>query len=168
MTREEFNDHVRAMSQMLYGFAWRMLGRQDEAEDAVQEVFVRMWNMGEKLDKYDSIDALAITMIRNFCIDQIRKKKFIAEGSVPDSETALTPAELLENAETGLILTRIIENLPDNYRQVLKKHDVEGYSYEQIAEETGQNINTIRVNLSRARLIVRTEYRKHFNEKRRI
>lgn len=166
MTREEFNDHVRAMSEMLYSFAWRMLRRQDEAEDAVQEVFTRMWNMGSKLDEYEKPEALAVRMIKNFCIDQIRKKKFISDEAVAGTGFSLSPAELLENAETGIILSKIIDGMPDNFKTVLKKHDIEGLSYEEISAMTGQNINTIRVNLSRARSIVRTEYRKYYNEKR--
>ena len=75
MTRTDFNDLVRQQNRKLYGYAFRILRNQEEAEDAVQEVFIKLWNLGNKLDSYNSIGALATTMIKNFCIDQIRKKK---------------------------------------------------------------------------------------------
>ena len=49
MTRDDFNDLVRQLSRNLYGFAFRILRNQEEAEDAVQEVFIKLWNMGENL-----------------------------------------------------------------------------------------------------------------------
>ena len=69
-----------SLSRNLYGYAFRILRNQEEAEDAVQEVFIKLWNMGKKLDEYNSIEALAVTMIKNFCIDQLRKKKHLDSG----------------------------------------------------------------------------------------
>lgn len=166
MTISEFSDFVRTMSRRLYTVAYRILGQQVEAEDAVQEVFVKMWNMGRKLDGYDSLEALSTAMTRNFCIDQIRKRKHISDDPVPEKASD-SPAELLEWAESNAILMRIIEELPDSYRKILEMRDIMDFSYDEIAEKTGQNINTIRVTLSRARLMVRTEYKKYFNEKGR-
>ena len=75
MTRTDFNDLIQQLSRKLYGFAFRILRNQEEAEDAVQEIFIKLWKMGQKLDEYNSIDALATTMTKNYCIDQIRKQK---------------------------------------------------------------------------------------------
>jgi RNA polymerase sigma-70 factor, ECF subfamily len=166
MTISEFNDFVRKSSRRLYTVAFRMLGRQEEAEDAVQEVFMKMWNMGRKLDGYESLEALSTSMTRNFCIDQIRKKKHISDEPLPE-KGADSPAELMERAESNAILMKIIEELPESYRVILEMRDIKDCSYDEIAEKTGQNINTVRVNVSRARLIVRTEYKKYFNEKGR-
>jgi RNA polymerase sigma factor (sigma-70 family) len=166
MTISEFDDFVRTMSRRLYTVAFRILGRQEEAEDAVQEVFIKMWNMGRKLDGYDSLEALSTAMTRNFCIDQVRKKKHISDEPVPE-EASDSPAELLERAESNAILMKIIEELPESYRLILEMRDIQDLSYDEIAVKTGQNINTIRVTISRARLMVRTEYKKYFNEKGR-
>ena len=168
MTREEFNNYVRLMSRKLYGFAFRILRNQEESEDAVQEVFIRMWNMGKKLDGYASIDALATTMIKNYCIDQLRKQKHLIQGNPEtDQETAASPLELMERMESGNIILSIIARMPDSYREMISLKDMDALSYEEIAVKTGQNINTLRVTLSRARAMLREEYKKHFNEKRR-
>lgn len=165
MTRLEFNNCVFQLSRKLYLVAFRFLRNKQEAEDAVQEVFIKLWNKKDKLDEYDSIEALATTTIKNHCIDQLRKIKSIG---LDDSNIELThyfnepsPYEQLEREETSKILHRIIDSLPELYRDILRKREIEGQSYEEIAQNTNQNINTLRVTLSRARAMVRDELKKY-------
>ncbi len=172
MTRADFNDLVRQLNRNLYGYAFRILRNQEEAEDAVQEVFIKLWNMGSKLDEYNSIGALATTMIKNFCIDQIRKKKhFIQdENEQQDFQNRenVSPYELMERRESEDILHHIIEQLPDIYKNAIRLREIEGLSYEEIADKTEQNINTLRVTLSRARKMIREEFNKYQYERRGI
>ena len=74
----------------------------------------------------------------------------------------------MENRESGEILHRIIDDLPELYKIVIKLRDIDGDSYEEIARKTDQNINTLRVTLSRARKIIRDEYKKYQYERRGI
>jgi len=170
MTRADFNNLVHKISRKLYGLAYRMLRDQEGSEDAVQEVFVKLWMMNKKLEEYESVDALAVTMIRNHCIDQLRKQKFIEPGDNNNNTFALyrdsepTPHEKLERSETSSIMHRIIDNLPEIYRDIIRLREIEGLEYEEIAKKTGQNVNTLRVNLSRARKSVRDEYKRYCNE----
>jgi RNA polymerase sigma factor (sigma-70 family) len=172
MSRSDFNELVHQLSRKLYGFAFRILRNQEEAEDAVQEVFIKLWNMGDKLSGYSSIDALAVTMTKNYCIDQFRKKKRIIQEEKYENyernNLIPTPHEQLERVESGEILNRIIENLPEIYKSLVLLREIEGFSYEEIAEKTEQNINTLRVNISRARRIIRDEYNKYQYERRQI
>jgi RNA polymerase sigma-70 factor (ECF subfamily) len=172
MTRDKFNEFVLKQSRKLYGFAFRILKNQEEAEDAVQEVFIKLWKMGENIDNYLSIDALATTMTKNYCIDQIRKQKHILNdhNEIVDYQniTSPSPLEQLESMESDEIVQKIIGNLDEKYRIVIELRDIEGLSYEEIADKTGQNINTLRVTISRARGFVREEYKKYNNEKRGI
>ena len=170
MTRAEFDQLVQMQGRKLYGFAFRILRNQEEAEDVVQEIFIKLWRMGEKLDGYNSIDALATAMTKNYCIDLIRKQKLDYKGDFNPTDyqnlTSPSPQEQLENKESGEILNAIIENLPDAYKIVIKLRDIEGVSYEEIGEKTDQNINTLRVTLSRARKLIRDEYKKYQYERR--
>ena len=172
MTRTEFDDLIKQQSRKLYGFAFRILRNQEEAEDVVQEIFIKLWKMGDRLDEYKSIDALALAMTRNYCIDLLRKQKHLYNGDFSASDfqnfAAPSPHEQLENIESGEILNKIIEGLPETYRDVIKLKEIEGESYEEIAEKTDQNINTLRVTLSRARKIIRDEYKKYQYERRGI
>ncbi len=168
MTREKFNEYVLQQSRTLYGFAYRILHNQEEAEDAVQEVLIKLWKMGDRLENYTSIDALATTMTKNYCIDQIRKQKHAADGSYDINnyqlKTSPSPQDQMEHAESDAIVHRLIGDLDEKYRLVIELRDIEGLSYEEIAAKTGQNINTIRVTLSRARGFIRDEYKRYNNE----
>jgi RNA polymerase sigma factor (sigma-70 family) len=172
MTRTEFDSLIKQQSRKLYGFAFRILRNQEEAEDVVQEIFIKLWRMGSKLDEYKSIDALAMTMTKNFCIDLLRKQKHLYSGELIGGDipnySAPSPQEELENSESGEILHRIIDSLPEAYRSVVNLREIDGESYEEIAQKTDQNINTLRVTLSRARKIIRDEYNKYQYERRGI
>jgi RNA polymerase sigma-70 factor (ECF subfamily) len=168
MTNTDFNNLVITIGRRLYGYAYRILRDKEGSEDAVQEVFVKLWKMNRKLDNYKSLEALAVTMVKNFCIDQIRKQKYIDPADTSsfslyqDSEPS--PQEKLESSETTVIMNRIINGLPQTYREIIQMRDIEELSYEEIADKTGQNINTLRVNLSRARKSVRDEFNKLSDE----
>lgn len=168
MTRADFSDLVKKLNRTLYIYAFRILKNQAGAEDAVQEIFLKLWKMNTQPGEYKSIDALATTMIKNHCIDQLRKRKFTGSEGIdsfslhPAAEPS--PHEQLERSETILILDRIIGRLPENYRELIQLRDIEGLSYEEISEKTQININALRVNLSRARKIVRNEFIKFSNE----
>lgn len=170
MTRDEFRDLVLRISRKLYVISYRILRDQSGAEDAVQEVFIKLWQMNHKLDEINSIEALASTMAKNHCIDKIRRIKhevYEYGGNAPflNSEE-LTPHDIMERLETASILDRIIDKLPGTYRQLIELRDIEGLAYEDIAAQTGQNINTLRVTLSRARRTIKNEFEKYMHENR--
>jgi RNA polymerase sigma-70 factor (ECF subfamily) len=168
MTKTDFNNLVITLGRKLYGYAYRILRDKEGSEDAVQEVFVKLWKMNMKLDEYVSVEALAVTMVKNYCIDQIRKQKYIEPADSNSfslyQDTEPSPQDKLERNETSAFMHRIINDLPEIYREVIQLRDIEELSYEEIAEKTGQNINTLRVNLSRARKSVRDEFNKQSNE----
>jgi RNA polymerase sigma factor (sigma-70 family) len=164
MTRLEFNNQVLLLSRKLYMVAFRFLKQQEEAEDAVQEVFIKLWNKLDELDRYNSLEAFAVTTIKNYCIDIIRKEKSIVHedhnSHINLSNNEPSPFEALENTETSQMLNRIIEELPETYKQIITLKEIDGLTYEKVAAITNQNINTLRVNLSRARKMIRDEFKK--------
>lgn len=168
MTRTEFNGIVVKLSRKLYGFAFRILHDEQGSEDAVQEVLLKIWKMDDSIGKYGSIEALATTMTKNYCIDQLRKSKRNERGDLDDygnyKSEEPTPQERLERDETLSTVNDIISNLPDNYRKLVQLRDIDGISYEEMAELTSQSINNLRVGLSRARTIIRDEYKKRTHE----
>jgi RNA polymerase sigma factor (sigma-70 family) len=168
MTRADFNELVKRLNRKLYLYAFRILKNQAGSEDAVQEIFLKLWNMNTQLKEYKSIDALATAMIKNHCIDQVRKLKFRNNLFIDDAQISYTsepsPHEELERSDTMSVLDRIIETLPGNLKELIQLRDVEGLSYEEISEKTHLNINALRVNLSRARKKVRDEFNRYSNE----
>jgi RNA polymerase sigma-70 factor (ECF subfamily) len=114
--------------------------------------------------------ALAITITKNLCIDQIRKKKHFIQQDIERQDfinnDSTSPADLMENRESEDILNNIIDKLPDIYKEVIKLRELEDLSYEEIADKTKQNVNTLRVTLSRARKMIRNEFNIYQNERR--
>jgi len=162
MTRADFNKLVMKISRKLYAQAYHLLENQTISEDVVQDVLLKLWRMNTSLDKYESVEALAVTMTKNLCIDHLRKKK-ISEKSqdsflYASHDEEPTPLDRIVNTETMAIIENIIRKLPEVYRVVIRLKDIDGFSYEEISEKTLMNINTLRVNLSRARRMVREEF----------
>jgi RNA polymerase sigma-70 factor (ECF subfamily) len=169
MTRNVFNDIIHKLNRKLFVIAYRILKNRQESEDVVQEVFMKMWIMKDKLDDYDNIDALAVTMTRNSCIDLLRKWKYVnAEKDGSDTMTAdqsPTPFEQLVSSETREIVSGIIDDLPGTWRDLVQLREINGISYEEIARQNGMNINNLRVILSRARQMIKEKYIEYTDER---
>ncbi len=170
MDRSAFNDIIHNLNRKLFIIAFGILKNHQEAEDVVQEVFMKMWIMRNKLDEYNEIGALAVTITRNNCIDLLRKWKHIdneKDGSdFKNPDPSPTPYDQLVNSENSRILNNILEDLPISYRQLIELRDIRGLSYQEISELNNVNINTLRVSISRARQIIKEEYSKYFYEGR--
>jgi RNA polymerase sigma-70 factor (ECF subfamily) len=157
MNPEEFKIQVLPLKNKLFRLSLRMLGRVEEAEDSVQEALVKLWVRRNELDKYNSIEAFAMSITKNHCLDRIRSKAFRTEP-LTDRQAALSrqePEEMLEKADFTGFIRKIIDNLPEQQKAIMHMRDIEGLDYEQIAEAMEMNVNAIRVNLSRARKKVR-------------
>jgi RNA polymerase sigma factor (sigma-70 family) len=171
MTREAFNDIIHLHYRRLYYIAFRILKNCQEAEDIVQDVFMKMWMMKDKLDNYNDVGALAVTITKNSCIDMFRKWKHI-DSKNGDPDTMIqglspSPHDQYVNSENAGILNEIIYNLPVNFGEIIRLRDLEGLSYEEIAGKTGISINNLRVILSRARKMIREKYSTYSYERRK-
>jgi RNA polymerase sigma factor (sigma-70 family) len=157
MNPEEFKIQVLPLKHKLFRLSLRMLGSQDEAEDSVQDAMIKLWTRREELKNYSSIEAFAMTMTKNICLDRIRSRSFQTERLTDRQASMLQhdPGDIMEKSDFAGFVRRIIETLPDQQKSIMHLRDIEGMEYEQIAEVMGLNINAIRVNLSRARKKVR-------------
>jgi RNA polymerase sigma factor (sigma-70 family) len=153
MNPEEFKIQVLPLKHKLFRLSLRMLGRVEEAEDSVQDAMIKLWTRREDLNHYSSIEAFAMTITKNICLDRIRSKAFQTERLT--DRQVLTVRQKLEKADFTGFVRKIIENLPEQQKAIMHMRDIEGLEYEQIAEVMELNINAVRVNLSRARKKVR-------------
>lgn len=163
MTRKEFETDIIPLSRTLYRYAFRFISNKEEAEDTVQEVFLKLWKMRDKLSEYNSIQAFTMTVTRNQCLDSLRKKKMVFFDDTGKDDTRASDMNLeksMENSEKFKIVSGIIDALPENYRTVIQLRDIEGYEYEELAEKLNMDISNLRVILSRARKMVREELKK--------
>lgn len=153
MDLPEFRKSVYPLRDKLYRFARRILEHREEAEDTVQEVFIRLWNNREKLDEYRSVEALAMVTTKNLCLDRVRSRKYPFEN-FEDHRNFLEniPGEQApDHSEVIGKIRKIMEGLPETQRIIMHLRDIEGYEFSQIAEVVEMNENAIRVALSRAR-----------------
>jgi RNA polymerase sigma factor (sigma-70 family) len=157
MDHGDFKIKVFPLKDKLFRLAKRLLEDPEEAQDIVQEAFIRLWNRREKLDEYRSVEALAVVTTRNLCLDKLKARKFPVERleelrSDPAEPATGNSGELADLAEK---IREIIRTLPEQMKTVMQLRDIEGYDFEEIADILEMNENAVRVNLSRARKKVR-------------
>ncbi len=153
MTVETFKIEVLPIKHKLFRLANRMLTNVPEAEDIVQEVFLRLWARKERLNEYKSIEAFAMTITKNLCLDKLKSKGYRKDELTEkhEQQTTETPYQKMEMNDSYQKVKKIIDTLPEQQRMIIHLRDIEGYEYEEISEILNISVNTIRVNLSRAR-----------------
>ena len=163
MVARDFKTSVLPISKKLLRFATHFLKDEDEAKDVVQDVFLKLWQKRDDLGEIENIDAFAMRMTRNRCLDVIRARKVVpidAETGRKLKEESVDVHSKVEFSESAMQIQMLINKLPDLQRTVMQLRDIEQLTYEEIAEATELQINAIRVNLSRARKKVRDEFLK--------
>ena len=149
----------------LFRLAFKLLSNRQEAEDAVQEVYLKTWNMRNNLEKYNSAEALMMTMTRNLCLDKLKSKKHRHQdlNSFHVPEKNADPYEQAAMADTVERVKQAIRNLPEQQKTIVHLRDVEGYELKEIAEIMGTDSNYVRVNLSRGRKKIREKLLNVYN-----
>ena len=157
MTAEEFKTRLVPVKNKLFRFALSLLANKQEAEDAVQEVYLKMWSMRNSLVKYKSAEALMMTITKNHCLDKLKLKKNKASSLDIEhySHTTGDPREQTDQTDLVRKVREVIKNLPEQQKTIVHLRDVEGYEFEEIMKITGHDLNYVRVNLSRGRKKVR-------------
>lgn len=161
MTPEEFRKRVLPEGRRLYALAFRYLNNREEAEDAVQEVMMKLWSERNEKRELSSVAAWCTTVTRNCCIDLLRRRKSlrIGDGTVAEGIAAFVadPGKSHDNSEAAHLIRVIISRMKEPGRSAVIMRDVEGYSYEETAEAMGMNVTALRTLMSRARKQVRDE-----------
>lgn len=152
MTEHEFHNIYLRLSDVLFRVARYILEDDAEAEDAVQETYLKLWSSRIGLDRVDNPKAYCIRIIRNICLDRIRKASHLVfpdqlpeAEAVPDSGDVLDARKRLDN------VLEAVKALPERQRQILLLRTVDGLPYDEIARKTGIDYLTLRVLLSQAR-----------------
>ncbi len=164
MNKTEFTDLVLPFKDKLFRLAKRILVSKDEADDAVQEVFLKLWKGKESIENYKNPEAFAITMTKNYCLDRLKSKQAsnlkIVHSNYPTSENIEKKIEANDGVE---LVFKIMDSLPEQQKIVLQLRDVEQFEFSEIAQILDSNETAIRVALSRARKTVRDAMIKKYN-----
>lgn len=165
MTREEFKNNILPCKNSLYRFALRMLNNSQEAEDIVQEVFIKLWKMKNSLYQYKNIGGFAMTINKNMCYDKLRSKKQEAV-SIDSLQIENSDEDVVKKMDNDSMIEQIekmVEKLPEQQKTIFQLRDIEGYEYEDISKILSLSINTVRVNLSRTRKRIKESLQKIYN-----
>ncbi len=158
MTPEVLTETFKSLSDGLYRVAYYVLESQADAEDAVQDLFIKLWNSREQLDTVLNLKAYCTTLMKNLCIDKLRKEQRV-QGMEPGpdiAESRLVDEDYDAREKLEKVLAAI-ERLPARQRDVMKMYVLEEMSYEEIEKRTGMSNLTLRVLLSNARKSLRSQ-----------
>lgn len=165
MNQNEFMQIVSPFKDKLFRMAKRLLVSTEEAEDATQEVLVKLWNKNEALDEYNSVEAMAMTMTKNYCLDQLKSKRAnnlkIVHNNYTDREASLQ--QKVEDSDTWRWVEKIMHELPEQQKLIVQMRDIEEMEFEEIGTVLEMNETAIRVALSRARKTIREKMTKTHN-----
>lgn len=156
MKPSEFNHIILPMRDELLGYARSVTRSEDNAEDLVQEVMLRLWDMRERLRSEGRLKSLAMTMVRNMFLDQQRHVSHAA--AMPDKIDIAVDDRRAELRDETRIIRDIVAQLPPLQQQIFRMKEIEGYTAEEIMQITGCTADNLRRNLSRARTKIRETY----------
>ena len=162
MHQKEFIQLVTPFKDKVFRLAKRLLISTEEAEDATQEVLVKLWNKNDMLDAYTSLEAFAMTTTKNYCLDQLKSKRAsnlqLVHSNYEDKQVGLL--QKIEDTDSLSWVEKIVNELPEQQKLIVQMRDVEQYEFEEIAKMLNMNETAIRVALSRARKTIRETMQK--------
>ena len=167
MTGQEFKQMVERMRPRLMQMGREFFGSDTEAEEVVQETWLRAWNVRERVTL---TDAYVMRIARNCCVSMWRGQR--AEVELADESSAavteVTPQEEMEERENSEWLASRLQRLPKAEREVWQLFYDEGLTVEEIAEARNISVATVRNTISSVRSTLRTELRRRFFDLRHL
>jgi RNA polymerase sigma factor (sigma-70 family) len=159
MMLEYFKSEVLPIKNKLFRFANSILKDGDLSKDVVQETMLKVWEKRKDLGSVHNLEAWCMTLTRNYALDKLRSKHHKTTElnvSFDRQINELSPYKLAEIDNTMEVIHKIVNSLPQKQKETFQLRDIEGFSYQEISEITGYNINDVKVNIFRARKIIRT------------
>ncbi len=159
MRDSEFLSIIVPMKDKLFRFAKQYLISEEEAEDAAQEVMVRLWEKRQRITSFQNIEAYSMTMTKNFCLDRLRSKQAsnlrLVHSNYEDYQVGISKD--LDQKDAVAWVQKLIKALPRQQQMIIHMRDVEQYSLEEIAEVLELSNGAVRVALSRARKTIKEQ-----------
>lgn len=152
MTHDEFKARYLPLSDGLYRIAFHYLGDGPDASDTVQDLYIKLWNSRDKLDDVLNPQAYAYTLLKNLCIDRLRKAgRTVQMGELPERSGDDPPDKVLSDREALRKTMQCIDTLPPKQREIVRMRIFEGLEYDEIARRLDMSEINTRVQLSLAR-----------------
>ena len=152
MSTEEFTELYLPLRGALYRVAFFILESEDDAMDAVQDLYLKLLSSPDVLETVRNPKAYCITLMRNICLDRVRKASRRSESEVMEAVSDESPAdERMSDRQRIKDICQKLSSLPERERTVLRMRVFEDLSYDEIQKRTGIGYLSLRVLLSNAR-----------------
>ena len=157
--RGAFRTLYERTSAKLFGVALRILKDRAEAEEALQDIYVKIWQRADryKPGQYSPISWL-VAVARNHCLDVLRVRKPASqdmEAALDIADSGLDPEQATENSQERGRIETCLEQLDDGRAEAVRGAYLDGYSYEELAQRHGVPLNTMRTWLRRSLIRLR-------------
>ena len=157
LSESEFLLIISPFKDKMFRVARRILVSLEEAEDATQEVLLKLWKLRHKFRDYNSPEAFAMTVTKNWCLDRLKSKQAqnlkIVHNNYEDHSQSLQKS--IEVNDSLRWVETHMEALPTKQKLILQLRDIEHFEFHEIAKILDMTEATIRVSLSRARKTIR-------------
>lgn len=167
MTSQQFKLLVTSHHRRLYRCALHILGNVNDAEDAVQDTYLRLWNNREELEDVKNMESYCISVVRKVCFDRLRANEIDTSTEMEDLHASSIPAtrdeQVIEARDEIEHLHKALNNLPEAQRIAVTMRDLEDCTMEDIESATGYTQVNIRMLLSRGRKSIREQLSKVFD-----
>ena len=167
MKKISFRDDVLPMKNRLYRLALRITLNPAEAEDAVQDTLIRVWEHREEWERIDSMEAYALTICRNISLDMVGRAgrgnvqlstiNLSTDSQLSTLNSQLLPDESQEKQERLSLVRKIMDTLPEVQRSIMELRDIEGKTYQEIGNILKLTESQVKVYLHRARTSIRQQ-----------
>ena len=159
MTQSEFVNVVMPFKDKVFRLAKRLLVSEQEAEDATQEILLKLWRHKDNMSSYKNVEAFSMTMTKNFCLDRLKSKQAqnlkIVHSNYQDHNVGLQKE--VEVRDSLSWVEKIMGTLPQQQKMIVQLRDIEQYDFNEIAKMLDMNETAVRVALSRARKTIREQ-----------
>jgi RNA polymerase sigma-70 factor (ECF subfamily) len=161
-----YNTLVNRYKDRLFNVLYRMLSSEDEANDLLQETFLRVWQHKMSYDFRFAFSTWIYTIALNLARNELRRRKKIKFFDIFDFADKLTAKEEKKEPSGNLkgLLEVEIKKLPERYRTAFVLRDVDNLSYEEIAQVLSVPLGTVKSRVNRARAILRNRLKPRMEE----
>ncbi len=148
-----FKDKYIPYRNKMFRVAYRLLEDACDAEDMVQEAYIKLWNKKEELNHIENIESYCVVLLRNLCLDFLRSKN---RHHIQSTEDIVIPdagvlTNEIERDEDLRHIESIIARLPEQQQKIIRLRHFDDYTNEEIEQIMGLTSVNVRVLLSRAR-----------------
>ena len=165
MNTYDFQHRILPLADKIFPMIARILGDDYAAEDAVQEIMMKLWDRKKQLGRHENIVGFVVLTARNYCLDELKKKRPDMDDSskLLNIDNARYSGDMLEWKELKEIVEIVLRQLPENQQEVMIMRDLEGFEINEIAIAMQLREDHVRVLLSRARKKVGEELTKIYS-----